>query len=53
MDFIENINNISAGFDRILLRKIKPLEVDFSIANIKLLRTNLKEKGYICIRFLL
>ena len=51
MDSIENINIIASAFDRIQLRKIAPIEVDFSLENITNLRTKLKEKGYIYIRF--
>lgn len=52
MEFIENINEICDGFERIILRRIQPFEVDFSIENVRMLREGLKEKGYVCLRLL-
>ena len=51
MDSIENINIIASVFDRIQLRKVAPIEVDFSLENMTNLRMKLKEKGYIYVRF--
>ena len=50
MDFLENINEISNGFDQIKLKKIKPFEVEFSIQHILKYREFLAEKGYLYLR---
>ena len=52
MNFIENINEISEGFERIIIKKIKPFEVDFSSEKFMMFRKFLEEKGYLYLRSL-
>lgn len=47
---IENINEISDGFVNLLLKKIKPFELDFSFDKMNFLREFLSDNGYLYIR---